>query len=81
MGFDIFGDLYRRSGGHHPSPAFAAFGSQINDPVCRFDHVHIMFDYQYRIAVVDQLLQGAQQLADIIKVQTGGGFVEDEQFS
>ena len=56
MGFDIFSDLRGWSGCHDPSTAVAAIGPQIDNPVRSFDHVHVVFDHQYRVAAVDQSL-------------------------
>ena len=79
MGLDVSGNLAGGTGCHNPATLIATIGSQIDNPVRSFDNVHVVFDYQHRIAAVDQPLQGVQQFADIIKMQAGGGFVKYEQ--
>ena len=62
-----------------PSAAFAAFRTQIDHPVGGLDHVQIVLDDQHAAAVLDQPLEGGQQLGDVVEVQAGRGLVEDEQ--
>ena len=38
-----------------------------------------MLDDDQRVPGVEQLAEGAQQLGDVVEVQAGGGFVEQEQ--
>ena len=56
-----------------------AFGTDIDHPVGRFDHVEIVFDDQHRIAGVDKVLQHFQQQLDVGKMQTGRRFVQHVQ--
>ena len=41
-----------------------------------FNHVHIMLNNQYRIAPVHQFIQYIQQVLDILKMKTGGWFIQ-----
>ena len=59
--------------------AITAFRTDIDDMVSRFDDIQIVFDHNDSIAGVDQFMQHFQQLADIIKMQSRGGFVENIQ--
>src|SRR6185437_6139878 len=43
----------------------------------RLDDVEIVLNDQHRAAGFDQPSKGGQQLADIVEVQPGGGFVEN----
>src|SRR5262249_45722154 len=54
-----------------------AFGPQIDDPVGRLDYIQVVLDDQHRAAGLDQLAEGSEQLAYIIKVQPGGGLIEN----
>src|SRR5277367_1601395 len=56
---------------------FAAFGAKINDPVRLFDDVEIMFDDQDGVAESDEAVEHVEKFFDVVKMQAGGGLVED----
>ena len=56
----------------------ASFGPQVNDPIGALDHVEVVLDDQHRMTGIDEALKGFQQNADVVKVQAGGRFVEEE---
>ena len=64
---------------HECASCVASFGSQVNDMVCTFDDVEVVFDDDDGVASEDECLEGCQQFFDVVKVESGGGFVEDEQ--
>ena len=72
-------DLFRRAGNQQPSAAVAAFGAQVDDPVRRADHVEVVLDDEQRVPRVEQALERAEQLRDVVEVQAGGRLVEQEQ--
>ena len=74
-------DLRGRARGHHLAAAVPALGPQVDDVVGALDDLGVVFDDHHRVALVDELLQGGEQPADIVEVETGGGFVEDEERS
>ena len=45
VAFGHVDDFLRRTFGHDVPAARAAFGTEVNDPVCRFDHVQNQRDY------------------------------------
>jgi hypothetical protein len=47
--------------------------THVHDPVRCFDHVRVVFDDDHRMAFVDTAVDHAQQLADIVEMQPGGG--------
>ena len=53
------------------------FGSKVNNPVCCFDYVEIMFNHNNRVALISQPVKHAEQLTYIMKVQASGGFVQN----
>src|SRR5260370_13080614 len=55
----------------------ASLGAQIDQPVGGFDDVEIMFNHQQRSATLEQLAERAEELGDVIEVQTRGRFVEN----
>jgi hypothetical protein len=73
------GYQFRRTLGDDAAATFAAFGAEIDDPISLFDDVQMMLDDEYGVAKRDQALQHIEEFADIIKMQAGGGFVENVQ--
>src|SRR6185312_12133137 len=69
----------RRSRVHEVAAAVASFLAEIDDPVRGLDHVGIVFDHQDGVALLDEGIERCQQLADIMKMQPRGGFIENEQ--
>src|SRR5690606_12553715 len=72
----IVRDFLRRTQGNNTPTLHTPFGSQVNDVVGRPDHIHIVLDYQYRVALVYQFLQYIQQMGYILEMQSCRGFVE-----
>ena len=63
--------------GNHVAAAGTALGPQVDDPVRGLDHVEIVLDDDHRIALVAEPVEHLQKLGDIVKVQPGGGLIED----
>ena len=70
------GNLFWRADCHDFPTGGAPFGAEINQPVGALNDVQIVFDDQHGIAGIDQAMQHGEQLADVVKVQAGGWFVE-----
>ncbi len=62
-------------------PSSPAFRAEIDDPVGAFDHLEIVLDYDDRIPCVDQALKQPHEQRDIVEMQAGGRFVEDEEIA
>ena len=60
------GYYFRRTGDHQPTAAMTSFGAKVNNPVCRFDYVEIMFDDNDRVALISQPVKHAEQLSERI---------------
>ena len=58
---------------HDRTAAFAALGAEVDDPVGRGDHVEVVLDHDQRMPGLQQLVEGAEQLGDVLEVQAGGG--------
>ena len=71
--------LVRRAFGHHLAAGFAAFRAEVDQPIRRAHHVQVVLDDDQRVPRVQQLAEGAHQLGDVVEVQAGGRFVEQEQ--
>ncbi len=69
----------RRAFDHDRAAAFAALGAEVDDPVRRGDHVEVVLDDDQRMPGLQQLVEGAEQLGDVLEMQAGGGLVEQEQ--
>ena len=64
---------------HKLSTAYTAFRTYVDDVVSQFYDVEIMLDDYHRIATVDEFLHHVHENADVLKVQTGGRLVQDEE--
>jgi len=53
-------------------------GPEINDPIGTFDDVEVVLDNEHRMTGIDETLKSFQQNADVVKVQAGGRFIEEE---
>ena len=71
------GDRLGRPFGDELPARVAALGAEIEDPVGALDHVEMVLDHEHGVARVDQAVEDAEQLADIVEVEPGGGLVED----
>ena len=58
-------------------PSGAAFGTEIDDPIRRLDHVQVVLDDHDSVAGLDEAMQHLQQLVDVLEMQAGRRFVED----
>jgi hypothetical protein len=72
-------NIIRRSNAHNLPTRIAALRPEIDDPVGRRDHVEVVLDDDERVTRGDQLSKRSEQLCDVVKVQTGRRFVEEEQ--
>ena len=71
--------LFRSSCGDDLAALIASFGPQINQPIRRLDDVQIVFDDQQRSAAFQQLSERAEQLRNVIEMQTRRRFVQNVQ--
>ena len=70
-------DVLRRTGRDDFATAGAPLGSQINNPVSGLNDIKIVFNHHNRVAVIAQSMNDFEQLLVIVKVQTGGRFIEN----
>ena len=57
----------------------SAFRSEVDYIIGTFDNIHIMFDDDNAVSPSDECVEGIQQFADVVEVQSGGWFVKDKQ--
>jgi hypothetical protein len=77
VGFFCAGDEFWRALRHDSAAAFAAFGTEIDDPVGLLDDIEMMLDDQHGVAKGNQTLEHVQEFANIVEVQSGRWFVEN----
>ena len=61
------------------SATCSSFRTDVDDPVRCLDHIQIVFDDNDGVAGFNKTVQHFQQLVDISKVKTRGGFVQNVQ--
>ena len=76
MGDQRTGDLLGRALGNHVTSPFAAFRTEVDDPVGRLDDVQVVLDDEHGIPPVHQPVEDVQQLADVVEVESRGRFVQ-----
>ena len=77
MGRWILGDGFWRAGCDDVSAVFTGVGSEVDDPVCAFDDVEVVFYDENGVAAVNEAVEDFDEDADVVKVQSRGGFVEE----
>ena len=73
----MLGHLLGRSLGDDLAAAVAAFGTEVDNPVGRLDDIEIVLDHNDRVAQIDETIENAEQLADVVEVQTRRRLIED----
>jgi len=79
MRFGTALDVLGRARAQHAAAAVAAFGTEVDDPVGRADHVEVMLDHDQRMAACEQFAERLHQLGDVVEMQARGRFVEHEK--
>ena len=69
----------RRALGHQQTTVRARFWTEINHPVSILDHIQIVLDDHEAVPGVDKSMKYSEQQGNIIEMQTGCRFIEDEQ--
>src|SRR5256885_9147061 len=72
-------NVFRRALSNDLSTLVAGFRAEVDDPVGGFDDLEVVLDDDDRVARVNQPLKNSQKNADVVEVQAGGGFVEEEE--
>src|SRR5579863_1788454 len=72
-----FGDCFWRPYADNLSPARTALRPQIDDPIRRLDHFHIVLNDHDRSPCFYETAKCCQKFADVVKMQTCRRLVED----
>jgi hypothetical protein len=70
-------ELFGRAHKEHFAAFVAAFGADVEQPVGALNHVEVVLNDEHGIAQLNQLVEGAEQLSDVLEMEARGGFVED----
>src|ERR1700737_613247 len=73
------GHLFRCSLGHQQTSAYASFGPQIDHVISCLDHFQIVFDHQYTIPALNQLIEHRKKRWNVVEMQSRGRFVENQK--
>ncbi len=57
----------------------AAFWAEVDDPIGSADDVEVVFDDDEAVAAREELFEGLVQRRDVVEVEAGGWFVEEEE--
>src|SRR5688572_31811323 len=68
MRLEHFRDLLGRAGRHDPAAFVSTFRTEVDDVVCGFQDVQVMFDDNQRVARFKQFLESGQQRGDVVEV-------------
>lgn len=71
------GDLFWRPGEDDVAAKASAFWTHVDDIVCRFDDVQIVFYHNHCVAFVGELVEYGEQNADVFEVEACSRLVED----
>ena len=77
MAGGIIGDLFGSTGCNHMSAAIATFGAHVNNVICRFNDIQIMFNDNDGVALVHKTIEDREELFYIVEMQSRGWFVKD----
>ena len=61
------------------APRFAAFRTEVDDPVARCYYIEVVFDHEQRMSRLHQAPERTQEFGDVLEMQTGRRLIEQEQ--
>jgi len=73
--------LFGRSGSDNPSAGVAAFGAEIDHPVCFRNQLEIVLDHQDCMSAIHEALEHLDQAPHVGVVQADGRLFENEQIA
>ena len=77
MGVLCSHNFFRSSSNKDLPASGSTLWSQVDDPVCSFHHMHVVFDDDDCVPKIDQSMEDIQQNPDILEMQSRGWFIED----
>src|SRR5271165_5707027 len=79
LGIGVFRQLLGCPLGNNCATMCASFGAEIYDVIRRLDDIQVVLDYDQRVALTHKLMKKTQERGDIIEMQAGCRFVEDQE--
>ena len=79
VGLFALGDLFGGAGTDHLAAATPAFGSKVYNPVGALDDFGVVFYDDNRVSPLNQLIKSLIELTNIVEMESGGRFIEDEE--
>ena len=73
----ISGNFLRGTGRDNHAATISSLRPHIHNIIGAFNHIHVMLDNHYGIPQIPEAEQHGQQHLDIMKMETGGGFVQN----
>src|ERR1700729_2827842 len=71
------GDMGRAACADEAAAVFATFGTEVEDPVGVTNDVEVVLDDDDGVSQVGKAVEDLEELAHIVEVESGGGFVEE----
>ena len=72
-------DFLGRAARDEPAAGVAALGAEIDDPVRGLHDLHVVLDHEERVAALDQPVERAEELGDVVEVEARRRLVEEEE--
>ena len=79
MTFSARGNFLRGAFRYKLAALIAGVRPQVNDPICGFNDVEVMFYHDHGMTRIHQPLKNLQQHPHVIEMQPGGRLVEQEE--
>ena len=70
-------NIFYSSCSHYLSSFSSAFRAEVNEPISSPDHIEVMLNHDDGIAFVNEFLKHIEEDADIIKMESSSGLIED----
>jgi hypothetical protein len=75
------GDEFGRAFGDDLAAVGAGFGADLDEPVGGLEDVEVVLDDDDAVAAINEGLEDRDQAFDVVAVEAGGGFVEEDEGS
>ncbi len=69
------------AGDHDVTALVTAFGTEIDDPVRRANHVEVVLDHDQRVSGRQELAECAKESRDVVEMQARRGLVEQKELA
>lgn len=72
-------DVFRCTCSYDLPATKPTFRAHINNPICAFDDIQIVFNDNYRMTCIYQLIESIEQFGNVFEMKTGGWFIKEIQ--